>query len=66
LAKVVHSHRIDAKTCCCRYLVGTDSTHMINGLACWVGRGGIEAKPHAGQPYYFLTPKVVGFRLREN
>ena len=48
-------------------LVGTDShTTMINGLGVlgW-GVGGIEAEAAMlGQPYYFLTPKVVGFRLR--
>ena len=39
---------------------------MINGLGVlgW-GVGGIEAEAAMlGQPYYFLTPKVVGFRLR--
>ena len=48
-------------------LVGTDShTTMINGLGVlgW-GVGGIEAEAAMlGQPYYFLTPKVVGFKLR--
>jgi len=48
-------------------LVGTDShTTMINGLGVlgW-GVGGIEAEAAMlGQPYYFLTPKVVGFRLK--
>jgi len=47
-------------------LVGTDShTTMINGLGVlgW-GVGGIEAEAAMlGQPYYFLTPKVVGFRV---
>ncbi|MHB8654363.1 MAG: aconitate hydratase AcnA [Terriglobia bacterium] len=47
-------------------LVGTDShTTMINGLGVlgW-GVGGIEAEAAMlGQPYYFLTPKVVGFRI---
>lgn len=47
-------------------LVGTDShTTMINGLGVlgW-GVGGIEAEAAMlGQPYYFLTPKVVGFKL---
>ncbi len=47
-------------------LVGTDShTTMINGLGVlgW-GVGGIEAEAAMlGQPYYFLTPQVVGFRL---
>jgi aconitate hydratase len=39
---------------------------MINGLGVlgW-GVGGIEAEAAMlGQPYYFLTPKVVGFRLQ--
>jgi aconitate hydratase len=47
-------------------LVGTDShTTMINGLGVlgW-GVGGIEAEAvMLGQPYYMLTPEVVGFRL---
>ncbi len=47
-------------------LVGTDShTTMINGLGVmgW-GVGGIEAEAGMlGQPLYFVTPKVVGFRL---
>jgi len=47
-------------------LVGTDShTTMINGLGVlgW-GVGGIEAEAvMLGQPLYFLTPQVVGFRL---
>jgi aconitate hydratase len=48
-------------------LVGTDShTTMINGLGVvgW-GVGGIEAEAAMlGQPYYFLTPQVVGFQLK--
>jgi aconitate hydratase len=48
-------------------LVGTDShTTMINGLGVlgW-GVGGIEAEAAMlGQPYYFLTPKVFGFKLK--
>ncbi len=48
-------------------LVGTDShTTMINGLGVlgW-GVGGIEAEASMlGQPYYFLTPQVVGFKLK--
>ncbi len=48
-------------------LVGTDShTTMINGLGVlgW-GVGGIEAEAAMlGQPLYFLTPQVIGFRLR--
>ena len=47
-------------------LVGTDShTTMINGLGVlgW-GVGGIEAEAvMLGQPLYFLTPAVVGFKL---
>jgi aconitate hydratase len=47
-------------------LVGTDShTTMINGLGIlgW-GVGGIEAEAAMlGQPLYFLTPQVIGFRL---
>ena len=47
-------------------LVGTDShTTMINGLGVlgW-GVGGIEAEASMlGQPLYFLTPQVIGFRL---
>jgi aconitate hydratase len=53
-------------------LVGTDShTTMVNGIGvlAW-GVGGIEAEAGMlGQPYYFLTPDVVGVhmsgRLRE-
>jgi aconitate hydratase len=48
-------------------LVGTDShTTMINGIGvvAW-GVGGIEAEAGMlGQPVYFLTPDVVGVRLR--
>ncbi|NMP24948.1 aconitate hydratase AcnA [Sulfobacillus harzensis] len=47
-------------------VVGTDShTTMINGLGVlgW-GVGGIEAEANMlGQPLYFVTPQVVGFRL---
>ncbi|WJH36754.1 aconitate hydratase AcnA [Paenibacillus sp. CC-CFT747] len=47
-------------------LVGTDShTTMINGLGIvgW-GVGGIEAEAGMlGQPLYFVTPDVVGFKL---
>jgi aconitate hydratase len=47
-------------------LVGTDShTTMINGLGVvgW-GVGGIEAEAcMLGQPLYFVTPEVVGFKL---
>ena len=48
-------------------LVGTDShTTMINGIGVvgW-GVGGIEAEAGMlGQPQYFLTPDVVGFKLK--
>jgi aconitate hydratase len=48
-------------------LIGTDShTTMINGLGVlgW-GVGGIEAEAAMlGQPYYLLTPRVVGFKLK--
>lgn len=67
LADVVHAREEDGElqvfpdTC-----VGTDShTTMINGLGVigW-GVGGIEAEAAMlGQPYYMLTPEVVGFRL---
>ncbi|MBA4494893.1 aconitate hydratase AcnA [Paenactinomyces guangxiensis] len=47
-------------------LVGTDShTTMINGLGVvgW-GVGGIEAEAcMLGQPLYFITPEVIGFKL---
>src|SRR5690606_8468830 len=47
-------------------LVGTDShTTMINGLGVvgW-GVGGIEAEAGMlGQPLYFITPEVIGFKL---
>jgi len=47
-------------------LVGLDShTTMINGLGVmgW-GVGGIEAEAvMLGQPYYMLTPRVIGFEL---
>ncbi len=47
-------------------VVGTDShTTMINGLGVlgW-GVGGIEAEANMlGQPLYFVTPEVVGFKL---
>jgi len=47
-------------------LVGTDShTTMINGLGVlgW-GVGGIEAEAGMlGQPLYFVSPEVVGFKL---
>ncbi|MFO8110892.1 MAG: aconitate hydratase AcnA [Desulfosalsimonadaceae bacterium] len=47
-------------------LLGLDShTTMINGIGVlgW-GVGGIEAEAvMLGQPYYFLTPEVIGFEL---
>lgn len=47
-------------------LLGTDShTPMINGLGVlgW-GVGGIEAEATMlGQPYYMVTPEVIGFKL---
>lgn len=50
-------------------LVGTDShTTMINGLGIvgW-GVGGIEAEAGMlGQPLYFVTPEVIGFKLTGN
>ncbi|MGA8581812.1 MAG: aconitate hydratase AcnA, partial [Bryobacteraceae bacterium] len=68
LAKVVLAQKIHGETVLLPdTLVGTDShTTMINGRGVlgW-GVGGIEAEAAMlGQPYYFLTPKVVGFRLR--
>jgi aconitate hydratase len=68
LAKVVLAREEDSETVLMPdTLVGTDShTTMINGLGVlgW-GVGGIEAEAAMlGQPYYFLTPKVVGFKLR--
>ena len=46
--------------------MGTDShTTMINGIGVlgW-GVGGIEAEAcMLGQPYYFLLPDVIGFKL---
>jgi aconitate hydratase len=67
LAKVVVEQKKDSGTVLFPdTLVGTDShTTMINGLGVlgW-GVGGIEAEAAMlGQPYYFLTPKVVGFKL---
>ena len=67
LAKVVLARQEDGQTLLFPdTLVGTDShTTMINGLGVlgW-GVGGIEAEAAMlGQPYYFLTPRVVGFKL---
>ncbi len=67
LASVAATKTIDGET----YvypdsLVGTDShTTMINGLGVvgW-GVGGIEAEAGMlGQPLYFVTPEVIGFKL---
>ncbi|MBS1730847.1 MAG: aconitate hydratase AcnA [Bacteroidetes bacterium] len=48
-------------------LVGTDShTPMVNGIGvvAW-GVGGIEAEAAIlGQPIYFITPEVIGLRLK--
>ncbi len=68
LAKVVLMHKTSTETVLLPdTLVGTDShTTMINGLGVlgW-GVGGIEAEAAMlGQPYYFLTPKVVGFKMK--
>ncbi|MGE5325713.1 MAG: aconitate hydratase AcnA, partial [Deltaproteobacteria bacterium] len=68
LAKVVQASKEGSETVLYPdTLVGTDShTTMINGLGVlgW-GVGGIEAEAAMlGQPYYFLTPKVVGFKLK--
>ena len=68
LAKVVQAREQSGETVLFPdTLVGTDShTTMINGLGVlgW-GVGGIEAEAAMlGQPYYFLTPKVVGFHLK--
>ncbi len=68
LAKVVQAGQQDGETILYPdTLVGTDShTTMINGLGVlgW-GVGGIEAEAAMlGQPYYFLTPQVIGFKLK--
>ncbi|WP_309241974.1 aconitate hydratase AcnA [Brevibacillus daliensis] len=67
LASVVASREIEGETFAYPdSLVGTDShTTMINGLGVlgW-GVGGIEAEAGMlGQPLYFVTPEVVGFKL---
>ena len=76
---IVHQVNLEYLGICCSYekigeetdvypdsLVGTDShTTMINGLGVvgW-GVGGIEAEAGMlGQPLYFVTPEVVGFKL---
>ena len=68
LAKVVVASKQGAETFLYPdTLVGTDShTTMINGLGVlgW-GVGGIEAEAAMlGQPVYFLTPQVIGFKLK--
>ncbi|HET7216381.1 MAG TPA: aconitate hydratase AcnA [Terriglobia bacterium] len=68
LAKVVQASQQDGETVLYPdTLVGTDShTTMINGLGVlgW-GVGGIEAEAAMlGQPVYFLTPQVTGFKLK--
>jgi aconitate hydratase len=67
LATVVATREVDGETVVFPdSLVGTDShTTMINGLGVvgW-GVGGIEAEAcMLGQPLYFVTPEVVGFKL---
>lgn len=67
LATVAATKEVDGETLVFPdSLVGTDShTTMINGLGVvgW-GVGGIEAEAcMLGQPLYFITPEVVGFRL---
>lgn len=67
LASVAATKTIDGETVVYPdSLVGTDShTTMINGLGVvgW-GVGGIEAEAGMlGQPLYFVTPDVVGFKL---
>lgn len=67
LAKVAATREVDGETeVFPDSLVGTDShTTMINGLGVvgW-GVGGIEAEAGMlGQPLYFLTPDVIGFKL---
>jgi aconitate hydratase len=60
-------HKSKEGVCYPDTLVGTDShTTMINGIGVvgW-GVGGIEAEAAMlGQPYYFLTPDVVGVNLK--
>jgi aconitate hydratase len=68
LAKVVLPEKRDGQTLLFPdTLVGTDShTTMINGLGVlgW-GVGGIEAEAAMlGQPYFFRTPEVIGFKLK--
>ncbi len=67
LAQVVFRRSVDGETLVFPdTLVGTDShTTMINGIGVlgW-GVGGIEAEAvMLGQPYYMLSPQVVGMKL---
>ncbi|WP_145326454.1 aconitate hydratase AcnA [Paenibacillus xylanexedens] len=67
LASVAATKTVDGETVVFPdSLVGTDShTTMINGLGVvgW-GVGGIEAEAGMlGQPLYFVTPDVIGFKL---
>ncbi|GAB6928740.1 aconitate hydratase AcnA [Paenibacillus sp. JCM 10914] len=67
LASVAATKTVDGETVVFPdSLVGTDShTTMINGLGVvgW-GVGGIEAEAGMlGQPLYFVTPEVIGFKL---
>ncbi|MGI2297899.1 aconitate hydratase AcnA [Paenibacillus sp. GXUN7292] len=67
LASVAATKSVDGETVVFPdSLVGTDShTTMINGLGVvgW-GVGGIEAEAGMlGQPLYFVTPEVIGFKL---
>jgi aconitate hydratase len=67
LANVAATREVDGETVVFPdSLVGTDShTTMINGLGVvgW-GVGGIEAEAcMLGQPLYFITPEVIGFKL---
>ncbi|WP_027417016.1 aconitate hydratase AcnA [Aneurinibacillus terranovensis] len=67
LASVAATKEVDGETVVFPdSLVGTDShTTMINGIGVvgW-GVGGIEAEAGMlGQPLYFVTPEVVGFKL---
>ncbi len=67
LASVAATKQVDGETeVYPDSLVGTDShTTMINGLGVvgW-GVGGIEAEAGMlGQPLYFVTPEVIGFKL---
>ena len=67
LARVIETRRVGAEMMAFPdSLVGTDShTTMVNGLGVfgW-GVGGIEAEAvMLGQPYFMLTPEVIGVKL---